>query len=143
MKLNVRYANPTTSKKLVKIDHGDWIDLYSDETVEIKAGEYKMISLGVAIQLPEGYEANVVPRSSTFKTWGLLQTNSFGVIDESYCGNDDIWRFPAYATRDVTVNQGDKICQFRINKKMPTIEIVEVEQLEGKNRGGFGSTGKV
>ena len=92
----------------------DWVDLRSAENVTMKAGEYKMISLGVAIKLPEGYEAHVVPRSSTYKNFGILQTNSMGIIDESYGGNDDVWHFPAYATRDTEIHVNDRICQFRI-----------------------------
>ena len=93
------------------------------------------------MQLPEGYEANVVPRSSTYKNYGILQTNSYGVIDNSYCGDGDIWKFPAYATRDTVIYENDRICQFRINKIQPSIEFVEMEKLDNKNRDGFGSTG--
>ena len=138
--LKVKYKSSDT-KKLQKIDHGDWIDLYADETVELEPGEFKLISLGIAVHLPEGYEANIVPRSSTFKNWGILQTNHFGVVDESYCGDNDFWFYPAWATRDTVVERGSKICQFRINKKMPEIEFEEVECLNNTDRGGFGSTG--
>ena len=93
------------------------------------------------MELPKGYEAHVVPRSSTFKTWGILQTNSMAVIDESYCGDNDIWRYPVYVTRDTTIHKNDRICQFRIMKHQPTIEFEEVEHLEGEERGGFGSSG--
>lgn len=119
----------------------DWIDLYAAETVELRLGEYKLIPLGVGMILPEGYEANIVPRSSTFKTWGLLQTNSYAVIDETYCGDNDQWHFPAYATRDTIINKGDRICQFRINKHQPQIIFNKVEHLMDKSRGGFGTTG--
>lgn len=120
----------------------DWIDLRASERVTFQAGEYKLIPLGVAMELPGGYEAHVVPRSSTFKNYGLLQTNSCGVIDGSYCGDNDMWHVPMYATRDVTVEKNDRICQFRIEKNQPKISFVECESLGNENRGGFGSTGK-
>ena len=120
----------------------DWIDLRASETVELKAGEFKLIPLGVAMQLPKGYEAHVVPRSSTFKNYGLLQVNSCGIIDGSYCGDDDMWRMPGYATRDIVVNINDRICQFRIVENQPQIVFEEVTSLGNANRGGFGSTGK-
>jgi dUTP pyrophosphatase len=129
-------------EKINSIDKGDWIDLRSAIDVELKTGEYKLIPLGVGMKLPDGYEANVVPRSSTFKNWGILQTNSFGVIDNSYSGNDDQWYFPAYATRDVIIKKNDRICQFRIQQKMRKPTIVEVYNLDEVSRGGFGSTGK-
>ena len=130
-------------EKLRYIDgKSDWIDLRAAEDVELKAGEFKLISLGVSMELPKGYEAHVVPRSSTFKTWGILQTNSMAVIDESYCGDNDIWRYPVYATRDTVIHKNDRICQFRIEKHQPTIKFDEVEHLEGEEREGFGSTGK-
>lgn len=120
----------------------DWIDLRSSERVEMKKGDWKLIKLGISMQLPEGYEAHVVPRSSTYKTWGLIQTNSYGVIDNSYCATEDEWMVPMYATRDTVVEVNDRICQFRIMKNQPEICFLEVEELEGKARGGFGSTGK-
>lgn len=120
---------------------GDWLDLRAAEDVEMKAGEFKLISLGVSMQLPEGYEAHIVPRSSTFKNFGVLQTNHMGVIDESYCGDTDIWKFPALAMRDTAIHKNDRICQFRIMEKQPKFEIETVPMLKGKNRGGFGSTG--
>ena len=130
-------------EKLRYIDgKSDWIDLRAAEDVELKAGEFKLISLGVSMELPKGYEAHVVPRSSTFKTWGILQANSIGIIDESYCGDNDIWKMPVYATRDTTIHKNDRICQFRIEKHQPTIMFEEVEHLEGEERGSFGSTGK-
>ena len=120
----------------------DWIDLRSSERVEMKAGEFKLINLGVAMKLPEGYEAHIVPRSSTFKNFGIIQVNHMGVIDESYCGPDDWFRMAAYALRDTVIEKGDRICQFRIMEHQPTIEFNEVDRLEGENRGGIGSTGK-
>ena len=130
-------------EKLRYIDgKSDWIDLRAAEDVELKAGEFKLISLGVSMELPKGYEAHVVPRSSTFKTWGILQTNSIGIIDESYCGDNDIWKMPVYATRDTTIHKNDRICQFRIEKHQPTIEFDEVDTLRNEDRSGFGSSGK-
>ena len=129
--------------KLEYIDgKSDWIDLRASETVELKAGDFKLIPLGVAMELPKGYEAHVVPRSSTFKNYGLLQVNSCGIIDGSYCGDEDMWRMPVYATRDTVVNFNDRICQFRIMQNQPQIVFQEVNALGNSNRGGFGSTGK-
>ena len=130
-------------EKLRYIDgKSDFIDLRAAEDVELKAGEFNLISLGVSMELPKGYEAHIVPRSSTFKTWGILQTNSMAVIDESYCGDNDIWRYPVYATRDTVIHKNDRICQFRIEKHQPTIKFEEVQYLEVEERGSFGSTGK-
>jgi dUTP pyrophosphatase len=127
--------------KIKEIAVGDWIDLRSAETVAMNTGDFKLISLGVSMKLPEGYEAHVVPRSSTFKKWGVLQTNSTGIIDNSYSGTNDIWRFPALAMRDTVINKNDRICQFRIVKRQPTVEFEEVDTLDSVDRGGFGSTG--
>jgi len=127
--------------RIEKTNWGSWIDLYVYEDTMLKAGERKYISMGVAMDLPGGYEAIMAPRSSTFKRWGLLQTNSIGVIDSSYNGNDDIWMFPALATRDVTIPAGTRICQFRIQKEQPKVHFVEVEDLHPDSRGGLGSTG--
>lgn len=128
-------------EKIEKIAQGDWIDLRAAETVELKAGDFKIVSLGVSMKLPEGYEAHIVPRSSTFKKWGILQTNHMGVIDNSYSGDNDIWGMPVLAMRDTVINKNDRICQFRIMKKMDDLQFNEVDHLDGKNRGGFGSTG--
>lgn len=140
--IKIRYFSPQ-SERLRYIDgKSDWIDLRAAERVELKAGEFRLIRLGVAMQLPAGYEAHVVPRSSTFKTWGILQTNSMGVIDGSYCGDNDEWRMPVYATRDTCIEVGDRICQFRIVENQPKLVFQEVDHLCGENRGGFGSTGQ-
>ena len=120
----------------------DWIDLHAAETVTLKAGEFRLIPLGVAIALPAGYEAHIVPRSSTFKNYGILQANSMGVVDCSYCGDNDQWRMPVYATRDVTIEKNARICQFRIMQNQPPLRFTRVERLDGPDRGGFGSTGK-
>ena len=120
----------------------DWIDLRTAEEVTLKAGEFRLIPLGIAVALPEGYEAHIVPRSSTFKNYGILQTNSMGVVDYSYRGDHDQWKTPVYATRDVTIEKGARICQFRIMKNQPPLVFTRVEHLTGPDRGGFGSTGK-
>lgn len=125
------------------IPFGDWIDLRAGETIELKAGEYKAIPLGVAIELPRNYEAIVAPRSSAFKNYGVLCANSIAVIDESFCGDNDEWHFLVYATRDVVIPKNERICQFRILRHQPLIVINEVESLGNPDRGGIGSTGKV
>lgn len=131
--------------KITKLDYiggkSDWIDLRAAETIEMKAGEFRLIPLGVAMQLPKGYEAHIVPRSSTFKNFGIIQTNHCGIIDESYCGDNDQWYFPAYALRDTTITINDRICQFRLFTHQPQISFDEVAALSNENRGGFGSTG--
>lgn len=129
-------------EKLRYIDgKSDWIDLRAAEDVILKAGEFKLIPLGIAMKLPKGYEAHVVPRSSTFKNFGILQTNSMGIIDETYCGDNDQWFFPALAMRDTEIHVNDRICQFRIMLHQPHIEFETAEMLDGTDRGGFGSTG--
>ena len=130
-------------EKLKYIDgKSDWIDLRASEDVEFKKGEFKLIPLGIAMELPNGYEAHVVPRSSTYKNFGLIMTNSEGIIDNTYCGDNDMWKFPAIAMRDTVVHKNDRICQFRIMRNQPEIIFKEVEHLEGVDRGGFGSTGE-
>lgn len=140
MKIRIKYLDYSI-ERLQKIEKGDWIDLRSAVDVELKKEESTLIPLGVAMELPKGYEAHVVPRSSTFKKWGIIQTNHMGVIDETYKGDDDWWFMPVYATRDTKIEKGDKICQFRISEKMPTVEFETVEVLGNENRGGCGSTG--
>ena len=130
-------------EKLTYIDgKSDWIDLRAAKEMELKAGQYAMIPLGVAMKLPEGYEAHIVPRSSTYKNFGLIQTNHMGVVDESYCGDNDQWHMPVYAMRDTVIHVNDRICQFRIMEHQPKIVFEEVEALNAPDRGGFGSTGK-
>ena len=138
--IKIKYHDPDVLR-IDKIKKGDWIDLRSAEDITLKAGEFHLISLGVSIQVPEGYESILAPRSSTFKNFGIIQSNSIGVIDESYCGDDDIWMFPAYAIRDTKINKNDRICQFRIIKHQPEVEVETVETLGNENRQGFGSTG--
>lgn len=127
--------------KIEKIPVGDWIDLRAAERVDLEAGQFRIISLGISMKLPEGYEAHVVPRSSTFKKWGILQTNNVGIIDESYCGENDVWKLPVLAMRQTTIFKGDRICQFRIVKKMQEVQFTEVDRMVDEDRGGFGSTG--
>ncbi|MEA4815911.1 MAG: dUTP diphosphatase [Lachnospiraceae bacterium] len=141
MEIKIKYHS-NKIEKIKKIEIGNWIDLRAAEDVSLKKGDFKLVSLGVSMELPEGYEAHVVPRSSTFKNWGIIQTNSMGVIDESYKGDGDIWRMPVYAMRDTEIKINDRICQFRIQEKMPEITFVEVENLNNADRNGFGSTGK-
>lgn len=140
LRIQVRYHGNVPP--LQKLPQGDWIDLRAAETVNMKAGEYRLISLGVSMKLPKGYEAHVAPRSSTFKKWGILMTNSVGVIDESYCGDGDLWYFSAVALRDTRIEAGDRICQFRLMKKMPDAVLERVEFLSDPDRGGIGSTGE-
>lgn len=127
--------------ELQKLPQGDWIDLRAAETVDLRAGEYRLISLGVSMKLPKGYEAHLVSRSSTFQRWGVIQANGMGVIDESYCGDGDIWRYPALAMRDTRIEKGDRLCQFRIVRKMPDAALETVSFLASPDRGGIGSTG--
>ena len=139
-KITILYHKKQMSR-IEKISKGDWIDLRLAETATLKKGEYQLLSLGVSIQLPKGYEALVAPRSSTFKNYGILLANSIGIIDETYCGDDDIWRFPALATRDITIPADTRIAQFRIIKHQPKIEFILANSLSNSNRGGIGSTG--
>lgn len=124
-----------------KVEKGDWIDTYVYEDVVLHSGDRAYVNLGFACQLPDGYEAILAPRSSTFKRYGILQTNSIGVIDSTYCGNDDIWMMPVYATRDITIPKGSRICQFRIQEIQPDVEFEEVKDLHNDSRGGLGSSG--
>ena len=142
MLLKIKYFNENIEKLKYIDGKSDWIDLRAAEDITLKAGEFKLIPLGIAIALPAGYEAHVVPRSSTFKNFGVIQTNSMGIIDGSYSGDNDQWFFPALAMRDTEIKVNDRICQFRIMEHQPAIEFDEVDHLEGADRGGFGSTGK-
>lgn len=126
---------------LEQVEWGSWIDLYTYEEVTLKQGDQKYINLGLAMKLPKGYEAIMAPRSSTFKNWGIIQSNSIGVIDSTYCGDNDIWMFPAYATKSITIPAGTRICQFRIQEEQPSIEFNIVKSLGTEDRGGLGSTG--
>ncbi|WP_024622535.1 dUTP diphosphatase [Metaclostridioides mangenotii] len=160
MNLKIKYFDGAT--KLKKIEKGNWIDVYARQEVFIPLGEYKLIPLGFALELPKGYEGIIAPRSSTFKTWGCIQPNSIGVIDDTYIGDNDEWHGMLYClqpkdipnttpgtwtTQDkvpgTTIRKGDKIAQFRIQKSMPEIIFEEVDKLENSNRGGFGTTGSI
>lgn len=141
-KIRIKYFSDKIEKLKYIDEKSDWIDLRVAEDVTMKKGEFRLIPLGVAMQLPKGYEAHVVPRSSTYKNFGVIQTNHMGVIDESYRGDSDQWHFPAYALRNTEIHLNDRICQFRIVKKQPDIVFEEVKSLGNKNRGGIGSTGK-
>ena len=140
LEIKIKYHDKDLGK-IEKIAVGDWIDLRAAERVDMEPNQFRIISLGVSMKLPEGYEAHVVPRSSTFKKWGILQTNHMGVIDNSYSGDGDIWKFPALAMRQTTIFKGDRICQFRIMPKMPEVQFTEVDKMTDPDRNGFGSTG--
>lgn len=141
-KIRVKYLSDKIEKLCYIDGKSDWIDLRSAEDIEMKAGEFRLIPLGVAIALPKGYEAHIVPRSSTYKNFGIIQTNHMGVVDESYCGNGDQWFMPAYALRDTKIAAGDRICQFRIMEHQPALIFEECDDLGSPDRGGIGSTGK-
>ena len=138
--IQIQYLNDEVERLRYIDGKSDWIDLRAAETIELSAGSSCRIPLGVAMKLPAGYEAHVVPRSSTFQNFGIIQTNHMGVIDESYCGPSDWWMVPVYAVRDTVIHKGDRICQFRIMKHQPEIHFEETT-LTGNDRGGFGSTG--
>ncbi len=140
MEIKIKYL--ADIEKIQPIKKGDWIDLRAAEDIVMYAGESKLIPLGIAMQLPDGYEALMAPRSSTFKKYNIIMTNSIGVIDESYCGSDDQWHFPAYALRYCKIQKNERICQFRIIEHQPKVEFVEVESLGNENRRGLGSTGR-
>lgn len=125
-----------------KTEKGDWIDLRAAANVNMKAGEFAYIPLGVGMILPEGYEAQVAPRSSTYKNFGIIVVNSPGIIDNSFCGDEDEWKLASYALRDTEIHVNDRICQFRLVQKQPAFEFQTVEHLKSESRGGFGSTGK-
>lgn len=139
--IKIKFKDPDVYKEFNHIEVGDWIDLRTIDMVTIKKGHFKMIDLGVAMELPKGYEALVVPRSSTFKKYGVLSANSVGVIDNSFCGNEDYWNFLVLATRDATIPKGTRLCQFRIMENQPQIAFKVVDKLNNENRGGIGSTG--
>lgn len=142
MKIKIKYHSDKIEKLRYIDGKSDWIDLRAAEDVEMKVGDFKLISLGISVKLPEGYEMIIAPRSSTFKNFGIIQTNSIGVVDETYSGDNDIIKMPVLAMRNTTIHVNDRICQFRIIKHQPTITFDEVEHLDGEDRGGFGSTGR-
>ena len=140
--LDIKYFSDKIDKLEYIDGKSDWIDLRAAEDVEFKKGEFKLMPLGIGIRLPAGYEAHMVPRSSTYKNYGLIQANHMGVIDCSYCGDNDQWFVPMIAMRDTVVHANDRICQFRIMENQPKLEFREVEHLDEVDRGGFGSTGR-
>lgn len=152
MKIRIKYSEEAT--RLKKIAKGNWIDVYANKDMFVKEGERAMIPLGFALELPEGWEGHLAPRSSTFKTWGIIQTNSVGVVDDTYIGDNDQWHMPVFCLQGKDTNiadgveekgtwikKGDKVAQFRIMEVMPEIELEEVETFGNDDRGGFGSTG--
>lgn len=139
--IKIKYFDKEIEKLRYIDGKSDWIDLRAAEDIEMKRGEFCLVPLGVGMKLPKGYEAHVVPRSSTFKNFGILQTNSCGIIDETYCGDNDQWFFPAYAVRDTQIHKNDRICQFRIVEHQPPVSFYETDCLSDTDRGGFGSTG--
>ena len=142
MKIRIKYFSQEIEKLRYVDGKSDWIDLRAAKEVEFKKGAIALTPLGLAMELPAGYEAHVVPRSSTFKNFGVIQTNSMGVIDETYCGDNDQWFFPAYALRDTVIHVNDRICQFRIMEHQPALDFEETDVLGNEDRGGHGSTGK-
>ena len=139
--LKIRYISNEIEKLRYIDGKSDWIDLRSAENVTLKAGESRLIRLGIAVELPEGYEAHIVPRSSTYRNFGIIQTNHMGVVDHSYCGDEDEWKYPVLAMRDTEIHVNDRICQFRIMENQPKLVVEEVEHLGSASRGGFGTTG--
>lgn len=139
--LDVRVKYFTDIEPLEQNDRGDWIDLRAAEDVYLKKGESKLIPLGVGMVLPAGLEAHVVPRSSTYKKWHILQTNHMGVIDNSFSGDEDQWKFPALAIEDTVIRKGDRICQFRLVASQPKLNFITTDHLNEESRGGFGSSG--
>ena len=141
MQIEIKYFTDKIDKIHYIAGKSDWMDLRCAQEIEMKAGEFRLIPLGIGMRLPSGYEAHVVPRSSTFKNFGLIQTNSMGVVDESYCGDNDQWFWPALAMRDTVIHVNDRICQFRIMEHQPAFSFKEVDKLDDVDRGGCGSTG--
>ena len=139
MEIKIKYF--TDIQPIEKIEKGDFVDLRCAEDIDLDAGDFAIIKLGVGMKLPEGYEAHIVPRSSTYKKWGIIQTNSVGIVDNSYSGDNDQWMMPVLAMRDTHISKNDRICQFRIVEKQPEIKFTTVEKLDNEDRKGFGSTG--
>ena len=140
MDIFVKYLTDTIDP-ISQAHSGEWIDLRTAKLIALRQGDFALIPLGVIISVPSGYESILVPRSSTFKKYGIIQTNGIGIIDHLYCGPNDEWKMPVYATRDTVIHVNDRIAQFRIVENQPEIVFEKVEHLTGKDRGGFGSTG--
>ena len=141
LEIKIKYFADIEPIKFIE-NKSDWYDLRSAEEVEMKAGEFRLIKLGIGLELPKGYEAHIAPRSGTYKNFGIIQANSIGIVDESYCGDNDQWMYPAIALKDTVIHKNDRICQFRIMEHQPPVKFVPVEHLGDQDRGGFGSTGK-
>lgn len=141
LEVKIKYLRDIYEIKIIK--KGNWIDLRAGENIALKKHEYCEIPLGIAMQIPEGYEAYIIPRSSSYKKYFIIQTNSKGLIDTTYCGDDDEWKLPVYAMEDTIINKNERICQFRIAKTMPKISLNKVDVLGNKNRDGIGSTGRI
>lgn len=141
MQIKIKYLRDIIPIEI--FETGDWIDLRCAQRTVMVAGDYAQIPLGIAIQLPPGYEAIVAPRSSTFRKYGILLANSIGIIDNSYCGDNDEIHFLAYATRSTIIEKNERICQFRIVKNQPEVDLVTVDVLGNPDRHGIGSTGVV
>lgn len=137
----IKYHTPA-AKPVEQAHMGEWFDVRAAESYDLKAGTKGFINLGISVRVPHGYEAILAPRSSSFKKYGFIQTNSIGVIDETYSGDDDIWMLPYFATRDAHIEAGDRIAQFRIQRNQGNPSLKEVRYLGKNNRGGFGSTGE-
>ena len=133
-KIKIKYLSDKIERLRYIDGKSDWIDLRAAERVVLKKGEFQLIPLGVAMQLPQGFEAHIVPRSSTFKNFGIIQTNHCGIVDESYCGNNDQWFMPAFALRDTVIEVNDRICQFRIFAHQPTLTFAETDDLGNEDR---------
>ena len=141
VEIKIKYHSDRIEKLRYIDGKSDWIDLRSAEDVTLKKGDFHLVDLGVSVKLPVGYELYIAPRSSTFRNFGLIQTNGIGIVDESYCGDDDHLMMPVYAVRDTEIHVGDRICQFRIMEHHPAICFEECDTLMSPSRGGFGSTG--
>jgi len=140
-KIYIKYHNKNLEGTIEQKEGSAWIDLRAAETVEMKAGEHRIISLGISVLLPDGMEAWLAPRSSTYKNFGILITNSPGVIEREYCGEDDVWGVSALAMRDTVIHEGDRICHFRVMNQMGDVDLIAVDKMSDQSRGGFGSTG--
>lgn len=140
LQIKIKYFDQEL-ERINKISIGDWIDLRCSEEIELKKGQHYYVPLGVAMELPKGYEAWLTSRSSMAKKFHIQHCDDLGVIDNSYCGDDDMWKLPVIALEDTILHKNDRICQFRIHEVMPEVEIIEVESLNNPNRGGLGSTG--
>lgn len=139
--IKIIYHDPNMPKLEFIEGKSDWIDLRASKDYTLHKDEFALIDLGVSMKLPDGYEAHIVPRSSTYKNYKIIQTNSTGIVDNSFSGTNDIWKMPVIAMEDTKINKYDRICQFRIMKKMDNVQFIETDTLDETDRGGIGSTG--